>query len=136
MPTPIVRWFRNLREKLLGKFYDGPEAPDRLRQMVVVFANTNPTATRLEWIRFAVEHAKESYRAGWVRGYEYTERDPDERAVMRHVDPEMIALAMDPDWEWSPEVKLAEDPATVVPEEQPTEREEIERLFRQAKGEP
>jgi hypothetical protein len=135
MPTPVVRWFRNIREKLLGKFYDGPEPPARIVEMVVVWANMNPTATRAEWVRFVSEHAKECYRAGWVRGYEYTERDPDERAIISQLDPELIATAMDPNWRWSPEVQLEEDPQTVVPEMQLNEREEMERLLRQTKKE-
>lgn len=130
--TPLVRWFRNLREKLFGSFFEGPAPPDRLAQMAIVFANTNPTATRAEWLRFCIEHARESYRAGWVRGYEYTERDPDERAIISQVDPDVVATAMDPDWQWSPEVTLTEEPTEVIREEQLTEREEMERLFKQA----
>ena len=131
--TPLVRWFRNIRERIFGSFYDGPEPPDRLAQMVIAFALTNPQATRFDWTRFAIEHARECYRAGYTRGYEYIERDPDERAILTQLDPDALADALDPDWRWSPELDLNGIPKEPVNEFVFSEREEMERLMKQVR---
>jgi hypothetical protein len=132
--TPVARWFRNARERLLGKFFDGPEPPERLSQMVIAFAETNPQATRFDWARFAIEHGRECYRSAYTRGLEYTERDPDEQALLAKLDPETLANAMDPtwhDWVWSPELRLDGIPRETVREFVFSEQEEMQRLIKQ-----
>jgi len=102
--TRFGKWVRNNLEKYLGKYYEGFDAPDRLRAMVIAFANFYPQATRDQWIAFATAHAAESYRSGYMRGYEYIERDPD--SWMPDVPPELIADQMDPNWRWNPAIEL------------------------------
>lgn len=132
--TPIVKWFRNFRERVFGKYDDGPDPPERLAQMVIAFAQTTPQATRLDWTRFAIEHARESYRAGYTRGYEYTERDPDERAILSQLDPETLATALDPNWLWqSPPLTLDGILEEPVRELIFTENEEMQRLLEQVR---
>ena len=98
----VGRWLRRFLEKRLANYYEGPDAPERLAEMVVWFANANPHATRAEWVEFAALHAAECYRSGYVRGYEYSERDP----VVREFQPEEVADALYPDWRWAPEIRL------------------------------
>lgn len=131
--TPVVRWFRNLREKLFGKFYEGPEPPERIGEIVIVYANTFPAATRADWVRFAADHAREAYRAGYVRGVEYIERDPEERVILTQLDPDVVADALSPDWRWSPEVELQGDSDFVPRESANTEAQDIEDLLREMK---
>lgn len=103
--TPLVRFARNLVEKWFGTFNEGPDPPDRIMNMVFVFALEHPHATRGEWIRFAIEHAGESYRSAYVRGVEYAERDETLRNP--NVPPEIIADQMDPNWRWGDEVDIS-----------------------------
>ncbi len=132
--TPLVRWFRDVREKLFGRFYDGPQPPERLDKIVVVFSHLHQNATKRDWVEFAIAHARESYRSGWVRGFEHVERDPDERAIIEHADPDVMADALDPDWRWSPEVELSGERLDVpVPEMAPSEREAMEQMIKEAK---
>jgi len=107
--TPAVKWLTRLRDKWLGNFYEGPEPPQRLREIVVVFANLHSRATRAEWLEFAAAHAEEAYRCGYVRGFENAERDPDPIDV----PPERLADQMDPSWRWQPNVLLT-DPLGIV----------------------
>lgn len=111
--TPVGKWLRNKVEEWLGKRYEGPEPPERLRLEVLSFAETCPTATRSEWAEFAEKFAREAYRVGYVRGFEWTERDKDAWSA---VTPDELADQMDPGWrEWSPPIVLSR-PNEVVPE--------------------
>jgi hypothetical protein len=98
--TALKRWLSRRAEKFLDKYYEGPEPPQRISDLVIEFANLYPTATRSQWLRFATEHAREAYRAGYQRGYEYVERDPD--FFRTDLPPDMIADMHDPDWRWRP----------------------------------
>lgn len=95
--TPLARFVRRWRERLLGTYYEGPEPPYRLREMVLFFANFKPCATRQEWVEFASHHAAECYRTGYLRGLERAERDPDAQPWMQG-DPDELADAMSPGW--------------------------------------
>jgi hypothetical protein len=103
--TPLMKWIRNAVEKLFGTFEEGEAAPKRIRLAVTLFATTHPKATIAEWVEFAASHAEESYRAGYVRGYEHTERlgpdwpDPDEaaHAIERVLEVAEGEIAFDPD---------------------------------------
>jgi hypothetical protein len=130
--TPFARWWRKVRESLQARYYEGPHPPRRLNEIVLAFANEHPAATRLEWVTFAIEHARETYRTGWVRGMEYTERSPEERTAIRTADPDAAADMLDPDWKWQPAINLEYDPHA-VPIAQPGEREAIERMFTKPK---
>lgn len=109
--TPLVKLVRNLRDRWLGRFYEGPQPPARLRELAVAFANAHPRATRAQWVEFAAAHGDEAYRSGYVRGAEYVERDAFARP---DVPPEVMADALYPDWRWAPAVDLTapEDPVT------------------------
>ncbi len=89
--TPFVRLLRNVWERLFGKFYDGPEPPERLTQMVQLFMIAHPFATRQQWAQFASKHSGETYKSGYVRGFEWAERDLDRKPtdhleVMQHLE--------------------------------------------------
>lgn len=111
--TPIVKWVRDRVEKWLGSFYEGPDPPKRLGEQVVAFANLRPLATRGDWIDFATNLAEECYRAGYLRGVEYTERDPEEPGG---ITPEEIADQIDPDWRWRPMIEVEFPREEVIPE--------------------
>jgi hypothetical protein len=96
--VPINRLLRNLFQRLRGTYYEGPEAPSRLGQIVEVFAASRRRATRRQWIEFARSLAEEAYRSGYVRGYEWAERDLDRRDPA--IDPEALAAVEGHEWEW------------------------------------
>lgn len=126
--TPFARWLRSKAEKWIGTFYEGPEPPDRIDQLVAAFVEMYPNATRGEWIKFAIEHGREAYRSGYQRGAEYTERTDDWHP---QVPPEVVADAIDPDWRWRPMDRGIEygdaQPVTDEPDERKAVASEIAR---------
>lgn len=106
-----ARWVRAAVERYLGRYYEGPDAPERLGEMVLAFANLHPKASRADWVCFAARHAAECYRAGWLRGVEHIERAGDMPAVV--AASEQIADALNPDWRWSPGLTLEGSPRDV-----------------------
>ncbi len=129
--TPVARWVKRFAEKWLGEFYEGEEPPDRIGEQVVMFANLRPFATRGEWIEFAKSFAEETYRAGYLRGVEHTERDAQE--IEDGHTPEQLADDIDPNWRWRPmgTVQL-HDPNEIVRGVRP-EHEVIEDHLEMAK---
>lgn len=95
--TPFLRLLKGSVEKFFGRFYEGPEPPKRLDDLVRGFERANPKAGWAEWREFAQQLAGYAYREGWVRGNEAHARDPDEEAYHR-LPPELEADAMDPGW--------------------------------------
>lgn len=93
--VPVKRLVRNIAEKVLGVFYEGPQPPIRIKAAVEIFAQTCPNAIPDAWAAFAVTHAEECYRTGYVRGLEDAERDSD---TQPEHDPEIIARELDQDW--------------------------------------
>ena len=75
-----------------------------------MFANDHPRATRREWVEFASYFAGETYRTGFVRGWEMDLRTAEK--PWHGEPPELIANALDPGWEWAPAV--LDDPDEVV----------------------
>ena len=132
--TPLARWVRNTWQKFIDRFYEGPTPPARFGELAAMFANQHPEATRLDWTQFAAEHARRAYKEGFLRGMEYTERDPEELKLLRTADPEGLADALDPNWRSSEPVQLLE-PEEPIPEFRRTEREEVEDLLRRLKNE-
>lgn len=110
--TPLARLLRNFVERWQRQFYEGPDAPARLADQVVAFANAHPRATRAEWVAFASENARACYRSGYMRGLEWTDRDLARRD--KH-DPELEAEAARHDWSWEGGMML-ERPLDVVPD--------------------
>lgn len=132
---PLLTRIRRRLEKMFGVWAEGPEPPERLGQMVTYFANGRPRATRAEWQRFATEHANNAYRAGYLRGYEYTERDPDERDALSRANPDEVADALFPGWRWTSEPIVLEEPDEEPLNRDRTEAEEVEELVRLANEE-
>lgn len=98
--TPFAKWLRNLRDKTLGTFAEGPALPKRFEQLATEFGNLHAKATRREWKEFSVGLARMAWREAYVRGDERGLRDPD--VMWRTVPPELAADAIDPDWRWRP----------------------------------
>ena len=119
--TPFGNWVKRQWERWVGVWYEGPEPPQRLGEMVVLFANMHPHATRAEWVAFASGHAGQAYMSGYVRGWERSERDPD---VMpwRVSSPNTIADEMDPGWREGPSV-LEGNAEAIVGESAPSSEE-------------
>jgi hypothetical protein len=119
----VKRWWRRRSEKAADTYYEGPEPPDRLRESATSFANMYPSATRKQFVEMAAELAAEAYRSGWVRGFEWAERDPDALGTINpKIPPEVIADQIDPDWRWRPAVVLEGPPHEPVPEVQDAAR--------------
>jgi hypothetical protein len=116
------KWIRAWLEKLIGCFYEGEVPPQRLREIVTVWANEHPHATRAEWLTMVEEWGDEVYRSAFLRGVEYVERDP---TFWKDIDPDLIADEIDPDWRWRPEVKLDGDPDFVPIEDELPQLEDI-----------
>ena len=110
--TPFQRLARGIVERAAGSFYEGPEPPERLGEIVVAFANEHPHATRAEWVAFVIAHGGECYRSGYVRGFERAERDYRDPEI----SPEDTADSLDPDWRWQPGIELTGEPDDVVME--------------------
>lgn len=106
-------WGKKQLEKMLGRWEEGPEPPQRVADMVIAFAGANPRATRKEWADFAAAHAGEAWRTGYFRGLEYAEREPERWRP--DIDPEVAAEGFDPTWKENPFV--LGDPDEVVLEE-------------------
>lgn len=86
---------RGTLERMLGRLADGPAPPPRLREGATFFRVQYPAATVDEWERFAALHAEEAYRAGFIRGLEWSERELDR---MDPDTPERIADSLRHDW--------------------------------------
>jgi hypothetical protein len=97
------KWLRSKVDQWADRFYEGPQPPARFRAHTILFANLYPTATRKEWMDFAVDLANEAYRSAWINGVEWSERDPKPPAAT----PEEIADLIDPTWRESPPIELA-----------------------------
>lgn len=130
--TPFARWLRRQWERLVGRYHEGPEAPDRLREMVLLFANAHPIATRQEWVDFAAGHAAQAYQSGYVRGWERSERDPDAQP-WREAPPEEVADRMSPGWRDGPSA-LEHGADALVGSEAPSAEELAALLMDQARS--
>ena len=117
----LFYWLWALIERLLGRYYEGPEPPRRLGQATRSFAKLHPGATVGEWVRFAETMAAESYRSGYIRGLEHRERDlvrAEERADLGRLE------AARHDWNWS-ELGPSDDELASVVE---SNRDVIDRM--------
>jgi len=88
------KWIRSIAEWFIGDYYEGPQPPRHIAEEARLFRLLNPNAGPSDWESFAVKHAQNCYRSGFVRGFEWTERDwpgpPD--------DPEVLAELERHDW--------------------------------------
>lgn len=116
--TPFAKLLRTLRDKALGTYHEGPELPERFKQLATEFGNLTPRATRREWAEFAVGLARMAWREAYVRGDERGVRDPN--VAWRRLPPEYEADQIDPNWRWRPALgsELA-NPGDFVEDEQP-----------------
>ena len=101
----MIRKIRRGFEWLFGRWYEGPQVPDRLIQEVDFFMKWHPHATKGQWAHFAAGLSEASYKAGYMRGYEYVER----QELSRKANPDMFADEMDPDWRDRPAARLELD---------------------------
>lgn len=105
---------RDEAEKEAGAYYDGPSPPLRYAEAVVQFAVTHVDATVGEWAAFASRLARRCYTEGYVRGYEWRERQIDQ------LDAAARAQAIEEDtrrhdWSWtSDQVPTSEEMAAKV----------------------
>lgn len=113
--TPLLKWLKKRAAKFADTYEGGPEPPARLREQAIAFANMYPAATRKQFVEMAATLAEEAYRAGYLRGYEWAERDP--KAFDLPVPPEVIADQIDPDWRWRPMIDLEVAADEIIPEE-------------------
>lgn len=104
--TRFSKWLRKRVEKWLDRYYEGPEVPPRFSQYVIDFMHVYPQATKRQWLQFALRLAEESYKSGFVRGFENAERDESEPEI----DPDVLADATMPGWRARPM-------STVVPDD-------------------
>lgn len=73
--TRLARFVRDLLERLLGRFHEGPEPPPRLAEEVRLFRSlATHTPTEEEWEVFAARLAERAYHDGFVRGTHWLER--------------------------------------------------------------
>lgn len=110
----VKKWARKFVEKRLDQYYEGPHPPERLRHEALAFAALHPNATIAEWADFTTDLAKQSWREGWVRGYENVERDPE--PFRDDLPPDVIADMLDRKWRESDPVAFPEALRRVVPE--------------------
>ena len=76
----LGRLFRDLLERLLGRYREGPEPPPRIAEEARFFRSLAREApTEEEWEAFAAGLADRAYRDGFTRGIEWLERSWDLR---------------------------------------------------------
>ena len=90
----LRRALQKLRDRWKGQFYEGAEPPPRLTEEVALFRLCYPRATTEQWRRFAERAIQNSYRDGFVRGYQWQERGWEGPAI----DPEQLAEIEAHDW--------------------------------------
>jgi hypothetical protein len=95
----------------------------------MLFAQENLHATRAEWAAFCMRHAEECYRTGWVRGYEWYNRDGYQHEPA--VDPELLVTMQYGDG-WRDMPMLLIDADAEVPEATPAMHAESMRQYNAA----
>lgn len=128
-----------LLEKLTDQFYEGPEPPKRLPEKVKLFRLYYPHADADEWAAFANRIARNSYKDGFIRGYEWQERDwpgPE-------LEPERVAELTEQDWslaeesrEWSKLLEKGYDPRSPLANLSPEQRRAVVETFQGASRYP
>lgn len=96
--TLLARFIRDLLERLLGRFHEGPEPPKRITEQARLFRSlARETPTEDEWEAFTVELAEAAYRDGYLRGLYMLERSEFSPARYER-ELEEQTLAADPKW--------------------------------------
>lgn len=91
----LRRKLAQLRDRWKGQWYEGPEPPPRLVEEVVIFRLLYPDASQARWQAFVDSAVRNAYRDGFVRGFQWNERDWDGKPTE---DAERIAELMAHDW--------------------------------------
>lgn len=86
---------RTIAERILGRLYEGPDPPPRLRESVLLFRVMQPAANADDWESFAIANSEEAYRSGFVRGLEWYIRELDS---LDPNDPERLADIARNEW--------------------------------------
>lgn len=84
-------------ERLLGRYYEGQRVPKAYALAALQFGTSFPEATPEQWMEFAADLAGEAYRGGYVRGFEWSEREP----TPLEYEPEVLADGLYPEWRFS-----------------------------------
>jgi len=92
----LARFFFKLYQRFRGTFYEGPDPPNRILEETVTFSQLYPDATRKQWIAFTVGLARFFYKAGYLRGFEWAERDISK--FPEKSNPILKAAEEDPNW--------------------------------------
>lgn len=93
-PSRLMRWIIRLCEKLIYRYYEGPDVPPRVTEELKLWAGLNPDADRTAAIGYACCLLEAAYRDGFTRGYEWQERCWQRPAV----DPEALAEIQSQSW--------------------------------------
>ena len=131
----LGRWV----DKWRGTFYEGPEPPRRIGERVKAFRLYNPDADPAEWAAFAERLARNCYREGFVRGYEWLERSWEGPAK----EPERLAELAAHDWslaeehpDWSRMLEWGYDPRSPLRALSPEQRQAVVDTFTAGGGYP
>jgi hypothetical protein len=101
--TRFGRFARELVERFLGRYHEGPDVPPRYAEEVRLFrALSRNEPTEEEWEAFAVRLTERAYQDGFVRGLHWLERGwPGPEMTPEQVLEEQAAqekLLDDPKW--------------------------------------
>lgn len=77
----VALFLRNVLERLMGRYYEGPAPPPRMFEEVLLFRRLHPDATADDWASFTTRLAEGAYRDGFIRCLERELRDPDTGTV-------------------------------------------------------
>lgn len=133
------RWLKDklgrVVDRFRGTFYEGPEPPPRLAESVKLFRLYYPDATPEQWEKFAVRLANNTYRDGFIRGWEWLQRGwegPD-------IEPEQLAEIQSHDWslaasnpDWQRMLQMGYDPSSPLRRLSPEQRRAVVETFQGA----
>lgn len=87
--SPLRRMLVSALERVLGRYYEGPDTPERFAERARLFRIEHHNATPDEWEGFASRLAANAYGQGWLRGVQHRERwredEPDWSLAARGV---------------------------------------------------
>lgn len=121
--TPVQKFLSDNLERLLRRYYEGPEPPARFGEEARAFAAAAERSPG-EWMAFSAYLAEKAYQEGYIRGLEHAERLP----TLPH---EVAEDARRHDWAWVPPV-----PVRVTDEERATLEEMYSEQIRLFENEP
>lgn len=88
---------RELVDRTLDRWYEGPRPPSRIGAEVEAWLRMNPTATPQQVAAFAVAHSREAYQQGFLRGLEWRER-----GLLKHEEADAARAEEEARHAWQP----------------------------------